>query len=168
MGNTSGKHDTTKSERNENDVFESCRILSYHPDIQVGTVKPQENMKYGSQALIFNGNEKPCRLLEVNYITGYNKQFNDFYLDKAQALCYDFENDFRLCFKKNTDMYFDNDSPIIMTLDNMKYDNMDIDANINTNIHFISPGDYKPLGCGNESAQLDLIDDFIKKNYRRG
>jgi hypothetical protein len=166
MGNTSGKHNTTKSERNENDVFESYRILSYHPDIRVGTVKPQENMKYGSQALKFNGDEKPYRLLNVNHITGHNKQLNDFYLGKAQALCYDFENHYRLCFKKNADIYSfsDNDSPIVMTLEDTKRDflgDMDIKRHM-------CPGDYKPLGCDNESAQLDLIDDFIKKNYRRG
>jgi hypothetical protein len=51
-----------------------------------------------------------------------------------------------------------------MTLDDTKRDflgDMDIKRHM-------CPGDYKPLGCGNESAQLDLIDDFIKKNYRRG
>lgn len=145
MGNFMSNQSDIK--KHDYDNFITERILSSEPNVRVGVVK-HNNMQYGSQALRYNMGS-PCRLLNYHYdITEINPI--------KTVLCYDFEDDFKLCFKKNKNS--SDESSITMILENNK-------ANIHTkiNMHPSIVKNYKPLGWRSESDELDKIDKYIKE-----
>ena len=145
----------------EHNNFKAERIISSEPDIRIGVVNPQENMQYGSQALKYNNMENVCRLINIDIKNNYDMESTKM-IPISHTLCYNFEDDFKLCFKKTIDLNPINgckSSTNTMTLENHKK-NIQIDKPISP----IILNNYKPLGWGKSSTQLDYINEFIKHN----
>ena len=166
-------------------IFKTERFISIDPDIRIGVLSYKNGFKYGTEGLKYNNGTKPYRLLDIcrefqiesfPITDGYPNPIKPNLSNQPnpsnpsnpptqqtqpklslKKLCYDFEDGFKLCFSKykNTS----GGTPPIITLTNPEQ-NVLVNKQMCPSLYQA----YKPFDYGDCTAQLDMIDKFIKSD----
>jgi hypothetical protein len=152
MGNSKSYDNSNRSVH-----FLTERYISVEPEICIGLIN-DNGMGYGMQALKYNNVNKPHRLINVykesKTTLGACLEEVPNPASNMNSLCYEFEDGFKLCFKKCKDASTQK-SPII-SLENPK-ENIFINKSMCSTLY----EGYKPLGRGRLSEHFDLIHNFF-------
>ena len=153
MGNSNSYDNSNRS-----DIFKVDRYISVKPEIRIGLLHKNDSDDM-IQALQYNDVHKPYKLLNV--YKEFHTEFNPCPEGipnpnpTIKTLRYDFEDGFKLCFKKYKNASVK--EPPIIILENSKK-NIFINMSMCPTLYKV----YKPLGQGRLSEQLDLIYNFFR------